>query len=471
MSIPVKAYTHSDIYVPVEGLPQEVIQELMVQLRLPNPKAVNLARMDKAAWGVPSHLNFYQSVILPEVGHCLKIPRGADNLLDGTLLSNSYSLELEDWTNEGDTVQLHHNFSLRYYQEEAIASTMDSERGGILVSPPGSGKTVMGLGILSAIGRRAIWLTHVNELVDQAVSRIKDFFTDIQEGDIGVIGGGKCTVGKKITVATIQSLMREIPQELIDSTGVLVLDEAHHAPANTFAAVVAKFPCRYRIGLTATPRRYDGLTKAMFWAFGPQLIHVSREELAEEGYILLPNLVIRDTGFYGEFLNDKRKPDYATLMRSTIVDVRRNAQVLQQLIPELDDQYSLIISGRKSHCTTLYDALVYEYPGASAEVLTSSVPKKKRREIIQSIYDRKLRSIFATSIAEEGLDIPHLSRLHLVTPTRNPRMVSQAAGRVMRPASGKTDAIIYDYVDKSPIAINQFEDRKWIYAEECGIVV
>lgn len=466
---PLQALSRNYLFLPIKTTPPSIIDRVEHFFRLVNPKAQALRKLNKFSDHVPDFLLFTRRVYVNQVGECVQILREALESVRFFALLEGYDLEIIDLTTEGEPISLEGEIHLRDYQETALTLAKRS-RGGIIIAPPGSGKTVIGLAILQAFGRRAMWITHTKELANQALQRMHQFFR-LEKGDVDIYGAGSRKLGKKVTIATVQTLIRGIPSELLDTSGVIILDEAHHAPARTFEEVVSKFPGRYRFGLTATPNRSDGLTDVMYWTLGPQLFYISREELCRRSFIVAPKLEIVHTGFKGRFINPiTNRPDYALMVNRLTKDRSRNNLIISKLAEE-PDRYALVLSGRKKHCNILYEMLHYNYPHISAAVLTSDVPTSQRKSIMQDLINHRIHVVFATSIAEEGLDVAHLDRLHLVTPSKNERLIAQAVGRIMRPCEGKKDAIVYDYVDDVPLARYHFRERMNIYAEECGLDV
>lgn len=128
---------------------------------------------------------------------------------------------------------------------------------GVIVAPPGSGKTVMALKIVAEKQQPALIVVHRKQLALQWMERIEAFLGIVQK-DIGHIGQGKTKIGKQITVATIQSLAKANLQNLTDMVGLIIVDECYHIPAETFSNTISNFNSRYLYGLTATPfRKYN----------------------------------------------------------------------------------------------------------------------------------------------------------------------------------------------------------------------
>lgn len=149
-----------------------------------------------------------------------------------------------------------HGVTLRDYQERAVTGALESEQG-LIEAPTGAGKTLIGLALLSRLGRRALVLTHSRELARQW----REVIATRLNVAAGMVGAGSWSEGEAVTVAMLQTLHRnpERAHELGAGYGVVLVDECHHLPAATFSEVASWLPARFRYGLSATPQRRDGL--------------------------------------------------------------------------------------------------------------------------------------------------------------------------------------------------------------------
>ena len=133
---------------------------------------------------------------------------------------------------------------MRPDQEAAIEKTLD-KNFGVIVSPPGSGKTVIGLELIAQKRQPALIIVHRKQLFDQWIDRIQSFLK-IPKKEIGQIGNQKFKIGKEITVAMIQSLSRSEETEKISSNfGTIIVDECHHIPAKSFREAIVNFNSYY----------------------------------------------------------------------------------------------------------------------------------------------------------------------------------------------------------------------------------
>ena len=164
---------------------------------------------------------------------------------------------------------------------------------GILVMPPGAGKTVSAIEAVIRRGQKTLVLVHTKDLKEQWLNRFKTF-TGITPG---VIDDKNFDTEQPVIIGMVQTLTgRRLTEDFLKSFGCVILDEGHHAPASTFERLINQFPARYRYGLTATPERRDGLTFMLHGGFGPILYEVKRDELFSEGQIIQPENQIC---FYG----------------------------------------------------------------------------------------------------------------------------------------------------------------------------
>jgi len=165
-------------------------------------------------------LNMYTST-----PHGITIPRGMLQVVEDSLISKGLVNEIVDERVLLEPLDFQSKIVLRDYQETAKRDIL-RHPNGILVAPAGSGKTIMGLDLFATLRQRTIWITHTKRLLNQAVDRIVAM-TDIPKKEIGLIGNGKWSVGDKITVALVQTLVRN-PDKLLElgrEFGLVIVDE------------------------------------------------------------------------------------------------------------------------------------------------------------------------------------------------------------------------------------------------------
>lgn len=158
----------------------------------------------------------------------------------------------------------------------AEQARMTRTPGASIKCPCGFGKTVCGIYLMCMTGRKAIFTVAQEDHMDKTEEEIRRFAPTAR---VGRIHRDRADVGDgyDIVLAMVQTLLaRRYEPEMFDSFGLWVADEMHHMAAPAFSQVGSALRCYYTLGLSATPRRKDGLTPALFWTFGPMVANVRR---------------------------------------------------------------------------------------------------------------------------------------------------------------------------------------------------
>jgi len=142
-----------------------------------------------------------------------------------------------------------------------------SRGGGVISAGCGEGKTTMGLYILSKHGVKGLIVVHNEVLLNQWKERIKQYLPTAR---IGIIQGPKQDISDKdVVIGMLKSLgMKKYPDYVFRDFGLVIYDECHHTSAKMFSKALSKTRFRFTIGLSATPKRKDGLTNVFIWHLG-----------------------------------------------------------------------------------------------------------------------------------------------------------------------------------------------------------
>ncbi|MBC8230244.1 DEAD/DEAH box helicase family protein [bacterium] len=434
-------------------------EKIVKELTLDNPEYSRMLHLGKQVVNVSEYQTLYRVTADKKTRRkWLILPRGFLPTLIQLYNESGRSFQLIDQRLTLPKVSFDSKIVLRDYQKPAVEKAMIA-KSGIIQAPCGSGKTMIGLEIIARASQPALWLVHTKELMEQAVVRIQEYL-QIPRSEVGIIGDNRQTVGEKITVGMVQSLERKVDIKLANRFGLVILDEAHHAPAKTFSQVVSAFPALYRLGLTATPYRRDGMHPLMYYTIGYTIHKVSHDDLMQSGELILPKVELIPTKFYFRY-----KDDYSRLIKVLTENEERNKLILQKVAEEAKaGHHCLVLSERVAHCELLHKKFEQEVTEVKSAVLVGELNQPERQRVMDELRNGELNVVFATKIADEGLDIAHLDRLFIATPYRSAHKVKQQVGRIMRPAEGKSDAIVYDFIDeKIPVLKNQAEIRKEIY--------
>ncbi len=277
----------------------------------------------------------------------------------------------------------------------------------------------------------------------------------LDPAEVGMIGGGRYSIGERLTIALVQSLQDEIPDELIRHVGHLLVDECHHAPAETFARVVAQFPARHLLGLSATPYRRDGLDAVIGYFLGPITATMNEGALADR--LIKPRVIKRETGLavYGD--------SFTGLVSELTTDSARNALIVADVAHAVaEGRRCLLLSDRVDHVEELTTLLQAE--GLTAAALHGQKTKRQRAQAVADAGAGQLDVLVATcALVGEGFDCPRLDALFLATPISYEGRIVQYLGRVSRTAPGKRDAVVYDFVDGHPILWASWSKRACVY--------
>lgn len=455
--------------ITIKNPPAKLKDYLIEKLKVKNPKYHNAIANGYSAWGLDPFI--YNFEILPDDSLC--IPRGCRSLLTKAI---GKDVKIKDERAIFDYIDIDSShIKYRPYQFENIIKFLKKGEEGLFVAPAGSGKTVIGISMIPILGQPTLWLTHTRALFNQALARIKRFLPGLKDDDVGLIGDGKWKPGKIITVALIPTLVRRMKElhEMRDSYGLVIIDEVHHTPSSTFTKVVSNLNPYYLYGLTATPYRRDKLEELMFQIVGPKLIQVSVDEVENDGGILMPTVkyrAIHSKPVYGNKIQE-------ILKQNIVNNASRNNIIVGDVLREaVLGNYCVVMTDRKVHAETLYNliSLGWEKTG----IATGNYTKKYVTEQAEKLNNKEITVLVCTfSLLGEGFDVIFLNRAFVTMPFRAEGKVEQLVGRIQRTAEGKTDAIVYDYVDVDiGLLQNQFytkgkNDCRWNAYNRLGLEI
>lgn len=309
--------------------------------------------------------------------------------------------------------------------------------------------TQCGLEIISRIGGRALWLTHTQDLLNQSKKRAESVLGNV---GCGIITAGKIDIGVGITFATVQTMCKIDLSEYRDYWDVIVVDESQHCSGSPtkvtqFYKVMSNLCARYKIGLTATPKRADGLEVSMFALLGGIMHEVSREEVAHTTCPIKVQQI--ETGWYPteDVLMTDGTIDYSKVIDNMIHDQARFEKVMNVINAIPNGCPTIVLANRVEY---LQDMLVnYEKTGICLSGIgQSKKAKEKRKKALEDLNNCEVDCIFCTfQLASEGLDVPNLKYVIFATPEKNEVTITQSTGRVGRKAEGKEYGTVIDFVD------------------------
>ena len=423
----------------LQNVPPELMEMLVQKLEFLNPKWLENERMGRWNRGTPKLLKFYDKV----GPGGLWIPRGYIRHLINMCRRQGIKFRIDDQRRILAPVDFSFKGRLKPFQKVAVEAMLAKDFG-TLSSATGSGKTVMALYIIARRKQPALIIVHTKELATQWVERIETFL-GIAPETVGFIGGGRKVIGEKITVALVQSLYK-CADAVAENVGFLLVDECHRCPSRIFTEAVSSFDSQFMLGLSATPYRRDELSKLIFWHLGDMHHQVDKSRLIETGDVLSAKVIFRETNFATRY---DPVNEYSRMLAELAADTERNLLIAFDVAAEAarNTGICLILSDRKAHCENLQALLRYRFK-LQSELLTGDLDIAERKKVIQRLNQGKVRILIATGqLIGEGFDCKDLTTLFLATPIKFSGRLLQYLGRVLRPATGKKYARVFDYVD------------------------
>ena len=453
--------------IDIENPSKDLISYVKKQLTFKNPEMEKKKRMGFYCYGMDKEIKLYNLYD----GH-LYVPYGFfEKLFNYYPNSNEYT----DYT-ISKKVNITSHITLRDYQMPVIRAVKE-HCNGLVVAPCGLGKTSMGLACFGALKEKTLWLCHSHELLEQAKSRCEETITC----KTSVISEGKCDVSGDIVFATIQTVVKYIENDTLkqDDFGMVIGDEIHRVSANPssfqmYRKSIEFFASKYRIGLSATIHRADGMQDCIKAILGEIIYEIEQRDSTYccmyNGKMLMTfptskfqvpaHIKVIETNYNvldkNVFSANGGTIQYATLISDLAMNRERNWQIIREL--RKIEGSTIILSDRVEQLKYLCKHV------ENGVQIDGTTPKKERQKAIEDTRKGKCKYLFASyNLCREGLDIPILSNLVMASPVKDFAIVVQSVGRIQRPYEGKKIAYVYDFVDEVSMLYRFYSKRRATY--------
>lgn len=441
----------NQIYLKRAQLNKKIIEFLRRELNFYNSDYLIKKKLGRSTFNTEM---FFK--LIEEFENEVLIPRGFTASLVQFCRKENIPFKIVDNRVKADSINFESEINLLDHQKNAIEKVREKDFG-VVVSPPGSGKTIIGLEIIVEKQQPALIIVHRKQLFDQWIERIQDFLK-IPKKEIGQIGNQKKKIGKKITIAMIQSLTRiKDFSSLSYAFGTIIIDECHHIPAKSFRETIVKFNAYYLYGITATPKRKNNDQKLIFIYIGSILHQVHQfDYLAEQN--IKPEINIKETELFAPF--DYKIDKYETISKILIHDTQRNTLILTDIENNAQRfKTILVLSERKAHVEILNLYLKDKFETITIHGDDSAAARKSKFDQIKQGHFKIV--ISTGQFFGEGIDIRNLECLFIVYPFAFEGKLIQYIGRIQR---SKRPPVIFDYRDsKIDYFEKMFKQRKRYY--------
>lgn len=453
--------------IKIEEPTDEVRKYCIKYLTFKNPEVEKKRRMGFYAYGMPREIKLYNeyegNLYVPygffsKLWSCYPIPA---NYFDYTTVKS---------------IDVNSHIVLRDYQQFGL-NALKKYHNGLFILPCGMGKTQLGLECGAYLKQKTLWLCHTKDLAKQAMDRCVSNI----DCKVSMISEGKCDVSGDYVFATIQTLVNVVNNGEIrqDEFGLIVGDEIQHLATNPtsmqmYRTCLDYFSARYKLGLTATCHRADGLEKCISLILGDVIYEIkkmqdeyacvyenkvlltfplSKFQVPARVYLAKTNYDISNKDVYAK---NGGTIQFTKLISDIANDVERNNLILDRL--HKVEGSTIILSDRVSQLKYLCSHV------ENGVEIDGSTPRKVREKALDDVRCGRVKYLFASyQLAKEGLDCTILSNLVMASPVKDYTVVVQSIGRIMRPYEGKTVANVYDYLDPVGMLYGFYTKRRRHY--------
>ena len=355
--------------------------------------------------------------------------------------------EIEDYlpTQKGKALD-GSNLELKDHQQKALDALKEMRKAhesiGLLHHATGTGKTVTAVSDAKRMGKKTLFLAHTIELVEQAAKTFRELWSDVTTG---VFADNQKDRDTFVICGSIQSIALHLDEFKEDEFSYLIIDEAHHAAADTYQKVLSYFKPDFTLGLTATPERTD---EADILDIFKHTVHRLDIQTAVEIGELVPVRCIRiHTNIDLSKVRFHSVQYHIRDLESKIFVPERNQLIVDTWLQYVKDKRTVIFCASVKHAEEIAERLYRA--GVTAEAVSGAMKASLRQEVMERFQKGEVKVLCACDLLNEGWDCPETEVLFMARPTMSKVLYIQQLGRGMRLAEGKESLMVFDFVDNA----------------------
>lgn len=336
---------------------------------------------------------------------------------------------------------------LKEHQLEALQAleTMRSKNESIalLYHATGTGKTVTAVMDAKRCGGRVLFLAHTQELVNQAYNTFKSLWPEVT---VGRYVEAIKEAGMHVVCGSIQSVALHLENFRDDYFDYLIIDEAHHASADTYQKVLSYFKPKFTLGLTATPERTDD-NRVILDIFKNTAHKLNIQTAVKIGELVPVRCIRIHTNI------DLTKVRFNSVqynirdLESKIYVPERNQLIVNTWLKYVKNKLTVVFCASVKHAEQI--ALLFENAGIKAAAISGNMKQSERKEFQEKFVNRQIQVLCACDMLNEGWDCPEIEVLFMARPTMSKLLYTQQLGRGMRLCTGKDSLMVFDFVDNA----------------------
>lgn len=339
------------------------------------------------------------------------------------------------------------NLELKKHQVEALKALQamrdNCETIALLYHATGTGKTVTAVMDAKNCGGRVLFLAHTQELINQATETFRKLWPNVT---VGRYMEAIKQPNAHVVCGSIQSIALHLDQFKDNDFDYLIVDEAHHAAADTYQKVLAYFKPSFTLGLTATPERTDD-NKAILDIFKNTAHKLDIQTAVEIGELVPIRCIRIHTNI------DLTKVRFNSIqynirdLESKIYVPERNRLIVDTWLQYVRNKRTVVFCASVKHAEQI--AELFREAGIHASSVSGSMKQSERKEFQDKFIDREIQVLCACDLLNEGWDCPEIEVLFMARPTMSKVLYTQQLGRGMRLYEGKESLMVFDFVDNA----------------------